>query len=631
MRKRWLGLVLLGGWLVLQGWLVQAHWINPDEGAHLIDARLAAEGLVPDVHFQARQPLYVYAYVPFFRAFGAHYIAGRLMPVVAMLLSAWVLYAIGRRLWDSRVAWTTAVFYLSAPSILINTAVVKTEPLTMLLTALGILGLVVHLQRGGWWPLAASGAAFAAAYYVRESGLAGLAAANLLILLRYRDGAGQTVRRLLVVWAGFLAVVASVLLWYARWLPLEQVLATESLFPFSKVVTAARVVTGAWQPVTAGPSVGGEAVRVSSQAWSSTTRNVLTAMRLSLPLLVGTVCALWLALTMRRGPRPAAADARQRFGVTVAAAWLGSFALAYAYYTMHRGFFQFYFREFLPPMALLSAWALTQASRSLGWEQRHERVVAVLLAWSALAFGFGLSGQWGLVLATMVAWALGGAILWQAAGVTRRAKTVYAACAAAGTGSLMLAKFTGAGAAVSLRGEWWVIASVVLAVALLRLLAPPLRRLLPVAFALLAFAVSTIWTACHTATILSPAYDSVWSPQTVAQVLQAVRAHSAPDDEVLSGAVIWEFETGRQPFARVTHPLGFDIDFSREDAERLVGQFIRRPPKLVVVDGYTEKTYFQYMPQLRPLIAAAYAPVATVAGSKYPVTVYRRVGEVGGP
>ncbi|MBI3321595.1 MAG: glycosyltransferase family 39 protein, partial [Candidatus Omnitrophica bacterium] len=301
--------LLVGVWLALQGWLLTAHWINADEGAHLMDARLVLEGLIPEVDFHARQPLYVYAYVPFLRLFGVGYVAGRLMPVLATLLSAGVLFLIGRRLWGRMEGWCAAILYLWAPTILIDTAVVKTEPLAILLTALGLLGVVASIQRRHWWFLFAAGVAFGAGYYVRESTLAGLVVSGLILLAQAREGLGVLAKRLAVLGFGFGAVCLGVIACYARSLPLAQLLSHEGLFPFYRILVSVARILGWWSP---SPASGmGEVVRWSSQTWFDTTRNLEDALSLNLPFLAGVIAAGWYgvsALVRRQSSQAVSAD-----------------------------------------------------------------------------------------------------------------------------------------------------------------------------------------------------------------------------------------------------------------------------------------------------------------------------------
>src|SRR5689334_10052793 len=60
----WL-IAILGLSLVLRLALAPGRWINPDEGAHLMDGRLALDGLLPIIDFNSRQIAYSYILAAF--------------------------------------------------------------------------------------------------------------------------------------------------------------------------------------------------------------------------------------------------------------------------------------------------------------------------------------------------------------------------------------------------------------------------------------------------------------------------------------------------------------------------------------------------------------------------------------
>ena len=61
--------------------LIHLRWINPDEGAHLMDGRFILQGLTPYVDYNARMPFYIYLIALFLKLFGLGFSAGRLLPV----------------------------------------------------------------------------------------------------------------------------------------------------------------------------------------------------------------------------------------------------------------------------------------------------------------------------------------------------------------------------------------------------------------------------------------------------------------------------------------------------------------------------------------------------------------------
>lgn len=644
--------LLVLAWLGLQCWLLQSHWINPDEGAHLMDVRLAMEGLVPGIDYDARQPFYVYAYAPFLRLLGMNYVAGRVMPFIAIVLSAGLLWMISRRLWDAETGTAAVLGLLWAPLIVVDTAVVKTEPLSILLTCLGMYGLVRHLQERRWWPLWMAAASMGLAYYVRESSLAGLLAGGLVSLsLWRREGGGCLVRRLVVLAAGSGIVFLTVMGLYATRLSWGQVVMNEGLFPYYKIARAVGHIT-AWKAHVTAPAVALSASVITpsaaipqiaaptvvdavvgtrySQSWSATIQNLVEAVRFSFPwvmaALIGVV--LW-AQRSRRHPAHAE-SVMDRLPLTIVLAWLGSFALLYGYYAIQRGFFQFYFREFLPPMALLLAVVLRRAAARLGLARWTPWLLPAGIACGGLVFlaQCVIHGSSTLVALAAIA-VFGGVVWWPGLQATRR--LVYAGMTlAGGIVCHAVAKHLPIGGVPALCAAILLMTGWVLAVA--RWLGAGRGKVHARAFVVVALLAATAaWSASYAATKMGPAYDCIWSPQTLEEAVRVIEANSAPEDEVISGAVIWEFQAGRRPFAQITHPLGFVGWMKPATVERIMARLHERLPRLIVLDGYTEVTYLSGVPALKTLLRNTYYPVATVAGSKYPVTIYQRIVEAAGP
>ncbi len=641
----WLAGLLVVVWVVLQAWLLHAHWINPDEGAHLMDARLAMQGLIPGVDFNARQPLYVYAYVPFLHLLGVHYAAGRVMPLVAIILSGWLLFAIGRRLWGVEVGTTAALGLFWAPLMVVDTAVVKTEPLAILLTCLGMYGLVRHLQQRRWWPLWMAAVSMGLAYYVRESSLGGLVAAGLISLsLWRRDRSQQLLRRLGVLAAGSGAVFLTVMSLYATRLSWGQVVMNEGLFPYYKAAAAVQHMAGwkAHAPAAVAPLIGfvtapsaaipesaaapADAVATErlSQSGHATIENLTEAVRLSLPWVLAALMALILWVRPRgRGASTPSGHDTDGLPLTIVVAWLGSFVLLYAYHAIQRGFFQFYFREFLPPMALLLAVVLHHVMAQLGFERWAPWAMPVGIGSGALLFWYQrAAGGRGVLITLLAVAALGGWVWWRAFQHSHR-RFMYGSAATAGAFAVYgLTRLLPVGGI-----PVFVMASVLMTgwvLAVARWITSRRHAGHPWAFAGAALlAASSVWTISQAAPTLGPSYDCVWSAQALQEVARVIRAHSTPEDEVISGAVIWEFQSGRQPFARITHPLGFMGQSTPEMSERIMTRLHERLPRMIVLDGYTERTYLAGVPALETLLRASYRLVHQVTSPvRRPVTVY---------
>ena len=85
-----------------------------------------------------------------------------------------------------------------------------------------------------------------------------------------------------------------------------------------------------------------------------------------------------------------------------------------------------------------------------------------------------------------------------------------------------------------------------------------------------------------------------------------LRAHTGEDDEVISGGVIWELQALRRPFHNISHPLTFEKGISKEQAAAVTQAAIRRPSKVIILDGLTERTYMRVLPKLRELLDTRY-------------------------
>ncbi|MEW6570103.1 MAG: glycosyltransferase family 39 protein, partial [Nitrospirota bacterium] len=101
--------------LSLRLWLLDKRWINPDEGAHMMDAVLVLDGKIPRVDFGSRQPLYTYAIAGFLKTFGITYTSGRLLTIFCSMLSGVVIFFLARQLFDEKVAVLSSSIYLMLP------------------------------------------------------------------------------------------------------------------------------------------------------------------------------------------------------------------------------------------------------------------------------------------------------------------------------------------------------------------------------------------------------------------------------------------------------------------------------------------------------------------------------------
>jgi 4-amino-4-deoxy-L-arabinose transferase-like glycosyltransferase len=579
---RWRGalalalLVAVG--LAIRLWLLPRMWVNPDEGAHLMDGRLVLDGLVPGADYSARQPLYVYALALWLRLFGDSLFAARAL-MVALDAGVGVLtYLIGRRLFDVRTGLVAAGILLLLPFSAVWAPRVHTEPLSTVLAALGVYLVIRAVQgSGGALALAGAGACFALGFYVRQSSLALPLATALVLVVRHgrkprpilRDGAWLA--------GGFVAVAGLAIALYSRRLSAADLWAGP-VNPLSLVwealVRIRDLVGGAAARTGANPSDG---FRVGTQSWARTLVYLRQVVSLNSVLLAG--FAVFLAEAVVRIARPSAARPPAAGGFALAAAvlvgWSGCLALLYGYWVVHRGFFPQYFTEFLPPLAIGLAQVLVK-----GWD-----------SWR---------GEPGLGPVRDLLPAIGAA-----------------ACAIWLGSELPLRSYLGRAGLLAVVG---LAATVTLLAAAWRRGRPKAARA-AVAATLLGLAGANLLASGRS---LRSSYEGPWTPATLEATAAYLRAHGAPGDEVMSGAVIWEFAAGLRPFAGISHPLEFLGGIDPEDRPLIERWLARQPPRFVVLDGYTELAYLRHLPDLARLLAERYQEVAVVPGSPKPVRIYAR-------
>lgn len=644
---RLLALLLLAG-LLLRLWFLNGRWVNPDEGAHLMDGLLALQGHVPGADFGARQPFYVYVLAGCLGLFGASFEAARLYPVLASVASGALIYLITSRLFDPHTGLVAAGIYLFLPFTVVFGTHVKTQPLTILLSCAAIYAVLLALDRKSHLGLLAlAGGALALAYYSRQSSLSVLLALLLVIAVavRNRRALARAVGGLAL---GFAGVCAAAIALYSTVLPLPKVL-SGSINPIAFVMeqlgvdvteqmevrqrgTAPTVRTGVegdGADATARTGVEangagaaeGENGKVD-QPWSVTVRNIQESLTLNAVL----VLALLLSPFHLFGPGRAVSG--RRYAPLLVYLWLVSVGLVYAFWAMRRGFFPAYFGELLPPLAIVTAVvALDGLSRLKRSRRPGSRDVLVLGVLGLFFFGAHLllgplainRPLYYVAVPTVLA-----LVYLEGRSAGRHAASL-AGVAAAGVAVVLLAADAPAALRMALYG-------LLLATVLALLLAPagldPRRQPSRVAgFVSYSLLVSTamLWLGTSQAEI-DRTYDGVWSPEAVREVAAYLEEVTEPTAEVMSGAVIWEFQAQRRPFMLISHPLSMRPRTTPERRRQIEERMRERPPEVIILDGYTEQTYLSAVPMVGESLETEYELRRVFRGARYPVEVYTWVG-----
>ena len=611
----WVAVILLAG-LALRLWLVPHRWIDPDEGAHLMDGKLVVGGLVPYADFGARQALYTYLMAGIIAAFGPDYRVARVIVALVSIAGALVVFLLADRLFGRRVAVVATLVFTFLPLGVICT--VHTEPWAVLFSGLAIYTLAGALDepsRAARWVL--TGIFLSLTFYVRESGLGVAFGVVLFLALHSFLEAGRRARHYALIAAGFLTPCLLFGLYFSRYLTFGDWWAS----PLNPLHVALQHVGRATRALSTGGTMRGAAAgffRTSDQSLSSTLHTVQAVFAYHAVLALGVVGSIiFLAASRRRG---GADTSRSRRSHLLLLCWLGGLGLAYGYWALRRGFLPQYAEEFLPPAAILLAWTVVEAVSRWGFERDAVAISA--------GFALYLAGVFWLYRTH------------ETVDLPRYAAFLVPAVALALLHLPEPHRFRRWLVLVAAIGAWLLLASFgpfphALQRYLKLLVVPALFAIIPVVSRDAAPEArrSLVWFGACCCILVVGGYTfanvwrrldhGAWTPEVVRQVSAHLRANSAPDDEIMSGGVIWEFQADRRPIANISHPSVFILGMSRADAELVEAQLATRPPRFIVLDGFTERTYGANLPDFDRVLQQQYALEMNLTGSSFPVRVYR--------
>jgi 4-amino-4-deoxy-L-arabinose transferase-like glycosyltransferase len=613
--------------LSLRLWLLDKRWINPDEGAHLMDAVLALDGQIPGVDYASRQPLYIYTIAGFLKLLGINYVSGRLLSLTCSMLVGFAIFLLARLLFDEKVALLSAAVYWMLPLELMNSVIVKTEPLVTLLVCLSLYVLILFSRSKQALWLVLAGIFAAMGFYVRQSALILPLTVFGFLSLFHRGLVRETAKSFGFFLVGYCGVLLIVLLYYSEFMSVQTVLMGD-LSPFGFLASAMgklSLLLGMSSQETNGITTA--VLGLADNQYSLYYRYIRQAISMHSFLLVGlgfsimTLCRQHLSSNKLR-------IREDMISYSLLYLWIFSLFIAYTYYFKAEAFYIDYFREFLPPLViLLCAWLLHSVS---AFEKNGvlERFILggvfVSIIWffiqSNYKTPFGGGASLTIALFTLFTF------VWKFESSTRRLVFISSLLAIAAL--ILLARQPLLQPYLSGTLPKLVMVAVIFSLPLVLLgkkVRPTLNghaRFMSISIVLGAFALSL----SSSAAILNLAYDSPYSPQSLEKTSAYLKKHTQPTDTVMSGAVIWELQAQRRPFLNISHPLKFEPEISEEEKEAL--EFVQRtilthPPKVIILDGYTERTYLRRIPWLTDLLNTAYTLVITAGPARYPIEVYQ--------
>lgn len=600
--------------------LIGNRWINADEGAHLMDASLVLDGYIPLLDFNSRQPFYTYCIAGIFKIFGTGLLQGRLIPLVFSLLVAFLVFKIGKQLFNESVGLLSAAIYMLLPLEINNSIIVKTIPFVTFLICLNFYLLLLYFRHDKFLWLILSGAAAALGYYVRESALIAPATALVLLFLYFRQNKLKLIGGYAGYAIGYLAIVGGMLAFFARHLGWN-VLFSRSLNPLSFILKSfSRLYAFS---MSSGDVVQTAAVSMHPE-YGYYFNYILQAFYLHAFLLLALGFTL---IKFFRRPFPDQINdgpVKVNHSYLFLYTWAGFLFLAYAYHFLTRGFYIDYFREFLPPLSIGCAAWLSGPDNRLRLSARF--------VWPAFFFSvvfftvhFIIPIQFGMhvfafyICTGMVVY-LAFRLLRDSSVQKRRSIPIAAVIL------LLLLLFL---RTIDFSGLLEMIIWATFSVTIL-LIFGVLANSNSISFwkyfdwSLQAvFYGALVSGIVYSANTLGLSYDSSYSPEAVNEAVALIRDKTRNDDEVLSGSVIWEFKSGRRPFQNISHPLGLIMSMSATQKGRILEGLEKRPPSIIVMDGFTEKIYLPHIgSQLLAVLDNDYNFLKSFGPAKYPVKIY---------
>lgn len=497
--------ILLAASILIRLLFLPERWINPDEGAHLYDAKFVLEGNSLFGEPASRMPVYVYSLAAFLKLFGTSLFAGRLLPLFSNIGIGIFIFLIGKKLFDSsKIALLASLIYLFSPLSIIWSVVVKDELQETLFVTIGFFLLLsfIKLNHEKYHIIFFSGLFFALAYYVRESSIAVFMAALLVLIYSCRPRFGKMAKTSIVMVSGYLFVVFIILLYLSNFAGVNAIMDTK-LNPIKTISDPLDKIMNVPDEI----SIGNKTISIH-QPFDQTIEEWISVLDFDSFLLLG--AAIFFVCYFSNNKKFLVSE----FQFIYLSMWLLALVIFYIYYSIRTSFYTPYFGEFLPVLSLILAYVIVFLVSKIEIENSsltaRERI--------------------GLII-------------------------------------------------------------------------------------LIALYISSL-------TLLDTSFGSKWSPDTVNEISQYIRSNSVEDDVVLSGAMIWQFESNTRPFMNRTHPLGYLRGMSENRKIQIENQIQNEKPKFIVMDGYTEKIFLENIKSFGELMNSSYTLKKEVYGQDYSVKVY---------
>ncbi len=162
----------------LTGWL-----IHDDEGGYLYQAWRMTEGEVPYRDFYTpKEPLFLFTGYLIFKLFGTAVFWARMSSALITILTGYLIFLIGRRVYNYTVGLLASIFYLILPVVFFQARLYRSDAYAVFFSTLGLFLFIKAWQDNRRLFFAYSGISYALSICYKFSGALGATAMLLFIL-----------------------------------------------------------------------------------------------------------------------------------------------------------------------------------------------------------------------------------------------------------------------------------------------------------------------------------------------------------------------------------------------------------------------------------------------------------------
>jgi len=610
--------------LVIRLTLIPSRWISPDEGWHLTDVWFILSGKIPIVDFPSRQPLYVYSLAGFVKLFGNSIFVARMLPVIITSGIGFSLFLLSKKMFDKKVAFLSLIIYTFLPISIVFSPLVREEPLAILFSIIGFYfftSLLLNSPQKNKH-LFLSGVFIALAYYSRQTNLAMFFAILLFffLVLVFFERNVFIFKAIGVFGAGFFCVSLFFFIIFAGIHDFSTIWDSQ-INPFQIILKNLKNILISFQIIQP-ESIEPQTFRFVGQEWNKTVDNFKQTVNINLFLFVGLVLAFFkmIFFIIKRIKK----EQFEILGLLLLFSWLFGLTLFYGFHFIQRGYFVQYIREFLPPIIILTSFILKDKILNIAQHIKFCRTVFIFVISSVLVFW--IYNLFEMPMPSKVSHVILGTIIM--------------------IGILVIIKIN------ENRKRTIFILSGIVFIFILLTLFPPIQNkgvLLGFALVILIFSIwllnsklwrirtdtllnfvflsfffgSLIYGSAESGRLIDMSYKCGWSPQALDKVVDHVTKNSSENDKMMSGVLVWSFQSKLNPFPSHGHPDLFSAGIPDYIKQELEDGFTAHSPKFIVDDGYLFPNYHLIEDQLKHVLQNNYQLLFTISDSKKPVSLYQ--------